>query len=74
MLEKLNELNNEEFNNLSDEEKRKIIIEKLKKDRNRFIKIKHIGNKTINNYGTKFKKERKRKNVQARKSRKRNRK
>jgi len=59
---------------LTDEEKRELLIKEIKASKFKFKPIKQDGNITTNKYGTKFKKERKRKNVQARKSRKANRK
>jgi len=67
-------VNDNEPIELTDEEKREIYIKELKASKMRFKPVKHVGNVTVNNYGTKFKKERKRKNVQARKARKTNRK
>lgn len=59
---------------LSDEEKRELLIKQIKESKFRFKPIKQVGNITINKFGTKFKKERKRKNKQAKKSRSANRK
>lgn len=79
----LNDDNNNESKpvELTDEEKRKLFIEQLKESKRKFKRIKHpekngekITNLTINKYGTKFKKERKNKNKQAKKSRRANRK
>lgn len=67
-------INDNEPIELTDEEKREIYIKELKASKMRFKPVKHIGNVTVNNYGTKFKKERKRKNKQVKKSRRTNRK
>lgn len=71
----------EEPTELTDEEKRELLIKQIKESKKKFKPIKHpemngipITNLTVNKYGTKFKKERKRKNKQAKKSRRTNRK
>jgi hypothetical protein len=64
------ELSDEE---LSDEEKREILIEKLRKSKIKFSPIKHIGNVTINQFDSGYKKKRQRKNKMAKVSRKANR-
>ncbi|MFW6247333.1 MAG: hypothetical protein ACOC22_04150 [bacterium] len=58
---------------LSEEEQRQLYIEQLKKMKMRFNPIKHVGNKTINPYGTEYKQKRKQKNKQAKAARKTNR-
>jgi hypothetical protein len=70
-----NELTNEEqVKELSDEEKHELFVKQLKESKIKFRPIKQVGNKTINKYGTAFKKKRKVKNKLAKKSRKANRK
>lgn len=64
---------NEDGQEMSEEEQRQLYIEQLKKMRMRFNPIKHVGNKTINPYGTEYKQKRKMKNKQAKASRQRNR-
>ena len=64
---------NEEGQEMSEEEQRQLYIEQLKKMRMRFNPIKHVGNKTINPYGTEYKQKRKQKNRQAKAARKTNR-
>ena len=59
---------------LTDEEKKKIFIEQLKKARMKFNPIKQKGNVTTNQFGTTFKKKRAQKNKQAKASRRANRK
>ena len=63
----------EEGQEMSEEEQRQLYIEQLKKMRMRFNPIKHVGNKTINPYGTEYKQKRKQKNRQAKAARKTNR-
>jgi hypothetical protein len=67
-------VNTEEGQEMSEEEQRQFYIEQLKKMHIRFNPIKHIGNKTINPYGTAYKQKRKQKNKQAKAARKANRK
>ena len=64
---------NEEGQEMSEEEQRQLYIEHLKKMHMRFNPIKQVGNKTINPYGTEYKQKRKKKNKQAKASRKTNR-
>lgn len=56
------------------DKQREVYIDQLKKMRMRFNPIKHLGNKTINSFGADYKQKRKKKNKQARASRKANRK
>jgi hypothetical protein len=65
---------NEEGQEMSEEEQKQFFIEQLKKMRMRFNPVKNVGNKTINPYGAEFKQKRKKRNKQARASRKTNRK
>jgi hypothetical protein len=71
--QKINNLNESE-KELTEEEKREQRIQFLKNSHIHFKSIKTKGNKTINQFGTSYKKERKRKNKLAKQSRKKNRK
>jgi hypothetical protein len=64
----------EETRELTDEEKHELLIKSLKESRIRFKPIKHVGNITTNQFGSAYKKDRRRKNNQQRKSRRANRK
>ena len=63
----------EEKKELTEEEKREQAIQELKKSHIKFKPVKQSGNKTVNQFGVNYKKERKRKNKEQRKSRKKNR-
>jgi len=62
-----------ETRELTDEEKREIIVHELKESRKVFNPINQQGNKTTNPYGSKYKQKRKRKNKLTKASRKANR-
>jgi len=62
-----------ETRELTDDEKKEIIVHELKESRKVFNPIRHNGNKTTNQYGGKYKQKRKRKNSLTKKSRKANR-
>ena len=57
---------------LSDEEKKEIYIEQLKKSRMTFNPITHMGKETVNKFGDGYKKHRKRRNSLAKKTRSNN--
>ena len=63
----------EEEKELTDEEKKELYIKQLKDARKQFYPIKHDGNITTNQFGTKFKQHRKRKNTLTKQSRRANR-
>lgn len=71
---KVEELPEEEEVELTDEEKRELYIQQLKDARKSFFPIKHHGNKTTNQFGMKYKQNRKRKNQLTKASRRTNRK
>ena len=58
---------------LTDDEKREVYIHELKQSRKSFNPIRHNGNVTTNKYGSNYKQKRKKKNKQAKKSRRANR-
>jgi len=62
-----------ETRELSDDEKKEIYVLELKRSKRVFNPIKHDGNKTINQFNTKYKQKRQRKNKMAKASRKANR-
>jgi len=64
---------NEEGQEMTEEEQRQLYIEQLKKMHMRFNPIKHVGNKTIHQFGVEYKQKRKQKNRQAKAARKTNR-
>ena len=67
------ETNVVERRELTDEEKREVIVHELKASRKVFNPIKQQGNKTTNQFGNKYKQKRKRRNSLTKKSRKANR-
>lgn len=70
----VDEKDKEEQKELTDEEKHELYIEALKKSKIKYKAIVHNGDKTINKFGSKYKKKRQKKNKATKKSRKANRK
>jgi len=68
------ETNVVETRELTDDEKKELLVKQLKESRTNFHPIKQDGNITTNKYGSKFKATRKRKNKAAKSSRRKNRK
>jgi glutaredoxin len=62
-----------EVRELTDDEKKELYIKQLKESRRVFNPVKHNGNKTTNQFGSKYKQKRKRRNKLAKASRKANR-
>ena len=72
--EDVTEVNQDEERELTDEEKKELLIEQLKHARKIFVPIKNIGKITTNQFGAVYKENRRRKNKVQRKSRSINRK
>jgi len=62
-----------ETRELTDEEKKEILIQQLKESRMRFNPIKHNGNVTTNQFGAAYRKKRQMRNKLAKKARQKNR-
>ena len=67
------ELIDTEEEELTEEEKKELYIKALKESRIKYKPVTHKGNKTINKFGTDYKKKKRKKNKAVKKSRKANR-